>query len=47
MSEGQMPLRSYTLMHRDVRLTDEERELLLKWMRAEPPRVRGKSDQGR
>jgi hypothetical protein len=31
VSEGNMPLWSYTLMHRDARLTVAERDLLLQW----------------
>jgi hypothetical protein len=36
MSAGEMPLKSYTLMHRDARLTDREREALMQWIRPEP-----------
>jgi len=39
MSEGEMPLKSYTLMHRDARLSDTEREVLLQWIRPEPAPV--------
>ena len=31
VSEGKMPLRSYTLIHRDARLTQADRNLLLDW----------------
>ena len=34
VSEGKMPLQSYTLIHRDAKLSDEERELLLGWARS-------------
>jgi hypothetical protein len=47
VSQGQMPLRSYTLMHRDARLSDEAREALLQWMRPEPPAGVGDPDDGR
>jgi hypothetical protein len=33
LSEGEMPLKSYTLIHRDARLSDTEREVLLQWVR--------------
>jgi hypothetical protein len=44
VSEGQMPLWSYKLMHRDARLTDEERAALLQWMR---PGSLTEDDEGR
>ena len=31
VEEGEMPLRSYLLVHRDARLTDAERQLLVDW----------------
>ncbi|UCD25742.1 MAG: heme-binding domain-containing protein [Gemmatimonadota bacterium] len=33
LSEGEMPLRSYTLIHWDARLTEDERSMLLEWVR--------------
>ena len=36
LSEGEMPLKSYTVIHRDARLSDTEREVLLQWIRPEP-----------
>jgi len=36
VSKGEMPLRSYTLVHRDAILTDSERELLLEWAHPGP-----------
>jgi hypothetical protein len=31
VSEGRMPLRSYLLMHREARLTEADRQILLRW----------------
>jgi len=45
LSEGEMPLKSYTLIHRDARLTDEERAALLEWVR--PAGSAGAEDEGR
>ena len=44
LSEGEMPLKSYTLIHRDARLTYEERAALLEWVR---PGSAGAEDEGR
>jgi hypothetical protein len=33
ISEGKMPLRSYTLGHPEARLSDSDREVLLEWIR--------------
>ena len=44
LSEGEMPLKSYTLIHRDARLTDGERDVLLEWVR---PGSVGAEDEGR
>ena len=33
LSAGEMPLRSYTLIHRNARLTDDELNALLEWAR--------------
>ena len=44
LSEGEMPLKSYTLIHRDARLTDDERAVLLEWVR---PGSVGAEDEGR
>jgi hypothetical protein len=35
ISEGEMPLKSYTLIHRDARLSDHERDRLLLWARSQ------------
>ncbi len=32
ISEGEMPLWSYTIIHRDARLTDAERDVLIRWV---------------
>jgi len=34
VSKGKMPLRSYTLIHRDAKLSDEDRDALLRWARS-------------
>jgi hypothetical protein len=34
IEEGEMPLSSYTLIHKEAKLTKEENELLIKWARA-------------
>lgn len=34
LTDGTMPLRSYTLGHREARLSDTDREILLEWTRA-------------
>lgn len=34
IDEGKMPLRSYTLVHSDARLSQEDRETLLRWARS-------------
>jgi len=34
LEDGTMPLRSYVLGHREARLSDREREILLEWARA-------------
>jgi hypothetical protein len=34
ISEGKMPLRSYTLIHRGAKLSREDREALLRWARS-------------
>lgn len=31
VSEGDMPLKSYRLIHRDARLSDNEKKLLIRW----------------
>lgn len=36
ISEGKMPIRSYTLIHRDARLSQVDRDALLRWARAFP-----------
>jgi uncharacterized membrane protein len=33
VNEKEMPLSSYTLIHQDARLTDEERNLIVEWAR--------------
>jgi hypothetical protein len=35
VEEGEMPLRSYTLLHSEGRLTEEQREVLMAWARSE------------
>ncbi len=35
MEEGEMPLKSYLVLHREARLTREEREALLRWIRGD------------
>ncbi len=34
MEEAEMPLRKYTFIHRDAKLSDAERERLIEWARA-------------
>lgn len=33
VEEGEMPLKSYTIMHSDADLSDEEKELLITWLK--------------
>lgn len=40
VSSSEMPLRSYTWMHADARLTAEQRDRLAKWATAEADRLR-------
>ena len=35
IEKGKMPLRSYTLIHRDARLSEDDREILLRWARSQ------------
>jgi hypothetical protein len=44
VSEGKMPLQSYTLIHRDAKLSDEERELLIRWARSSAGTAGGRRD---
>jgi hypothetical protein len=39
VEEGEMPLRSYTLLHGDARLDDAQRNALIEWARAERARI--------
>lgn len=41
LEEGEMPLRSYTLGHPEARLTDQQRQLLMEWARAERRTLQG------
>jgi hypothetical protein len=34
ITKGEMPLRSYTILHPEARLTDDERETILRWARS-------------
>lgn len=34
VSEGKMPLESYTWMHRDAQLSEDERQLIVRWARS-------------
>ena len=34
ITKGEMPLRNYTILHPEARLTDDERETLLRWARS-------------
>lgn len=40
VEEGEMPLRSYTLLHGEARLTDAQQTALIEWARAERVRIR-------
>jgi hypothetical protein len=31
LKSGEMPLESYTVIHKEARLTDAERQLVIKW----------------
>jgi len=37
VEEGEMPLKKYTLIHRDARLTDSDRTTLREWTRSQLP----------
>jgi hypothetical protein len=43
VKNGEMPLRQYTLIHRQAKLTDAERDLVYQWARGERRRLRAKS----
>ena len=32
VKDGEMPLNSYTLMHKDARLTREQKQLIIEWV---------------
>jgi len=34
ITKGEMPLRNYTILHPEARLTDDERETILRWARS-------------
>jgi hypothetical protein len=34
ITNGEMPLRNYTILHPEARLTDDERETILRWARS-------------
>jgi uncharacterized membrane protein len=34
ITKGEMPLRNYTILHPEARLTDDERETILEWARS-------------
>ena len=36
ITKGEMPLRSYTVLHPEARLTEDEREAILRWARSGP-----------
>lgn len=44
VSEGDMPLWSYKLMHRDARLTAAERDVLLQWASQSGPQTGGEEN---
>lgn len=41
VSDGQMPLRSYTWIHRDAKLSEREADALVAWMETEAQRNEG------
>ena len=43
VKNGEMPLRQYTFVHRQSRLTDAERDLVYQWARRERRRLRAES----
>ena len=45
VKNGEMPLRQYTFIHRQARLTDAERDLVYQWARRERRRLRAESQQ--
>lgn len=36
VEDEEMPLKSYLMLHREARLTPDDREVLLRWIRADP-----------
>jgi hypothetical protein len=36
VEDEEMPLKSYLMLHREARLTPDDREVLLRWVRADP-----------
>ncbi len=42
VSEGEMPLKSYLLMHPEARLSDGDKQLLCSWAEQERPRILAK-----
>lgn len=45
VSKGKMPLRSYTWLHREARLSDAQRATLLAWARAGTGTLRGEAEE--
>jgi hypothetical protein len=43
VKNGEMPLRQYTFIHRQAKLTDAEKDLVYQWARGERRRPRAKS----
>lgn len=46
VEEGEMPLRSYVLMHPEAKLTAAQRDLLVEWARAERARIQAEPGFG-
>jgi hypothetical protein len=43
VKNGEMPLRQYTFIHRQAKLTDAERDLVYQWARRERRKLRAES----
>lgn len=43
VKNGEMPLTQYTLIHRQAKLSEAERDLMYQWARRERPRFRAES----
>ncbi|HTV40572.1 MAG TPA: heme-binding domain-containing protein [Candidatus Sulfotelmatobacter sp.] len=45
IDDGDMPLKKYTLIHRDARLTSEQRDTLTQWLDAQASALKSQGDK--